>query len=71
MLPVVSMFLQDNESLLEYERNWGKSSYKKQSLSDIIMRIVSAERSNFKFMTDSYYDGQGNILLADKYKSLT
>lgn len=70
MLPVVSMFLQDNESLLEYERNWGKSSYRKQSLSDIIMKIVSAERSNFKFMTDSYYDGQGDILLADKYKSL-
>ncbi|WP_303005546.1 hypothetical protein [Bacteroides congonensis] len=67
MLPVLSQFLCDNESLLEYERLQERGNA--IDFKSICRRLVAVERQMDPFKNDMYYDGLGEMYLS-VYKDL-
>lgn len=62
MIPVLSQFLSDNESLFEYERNLGPVHSIR--LSHVCRRLIAAERLYCPQKPDMYYDGLESMYLS-------
>lgn len=69
MHPIKGNYLNDIDSLLEYERLWGCAV--SMSMPKIVRRMIAVERANNNAIPDTYYDGLAQCHIGDKYKSLS
>ena len=68
MHPIKGNYLNDIDSLLEYERLWGSNV--SMSMPKIVSRMTAVERSNNNSIPDTYLDGLAQCNIGDRYKSL-
>lgn len=67
MLPIKGNYLNDIDSLLEYERLWGR--YVSVSMVDIVRRMTAVERLKNTSIPDTYLDGLTQYNVGDKYET--
>ena len=68
MHPIKGNYLNDIDSLLEYERLWGSSVL--MSMPKIVRRMTAVERSNNNSVPDTYLEGLAQCNIGDRYKTL-
>lgn len=68
MIPILSQLFCDNDSLFEYERNWGTDAI--VNIANVKRRLVALERQNAPLKHDTYYEGIAKNVL-DPYNDMS